>query len=95
MPAGEYTLSVDIGRGTVILGQYATGHRSFLLSAPGENSRDSRTILIFQSNGGELYELSAVKSPDWGLSLRAVGSRHSMRVENQNSQPLEVIAEAK
>jgi len=95
LPAGEYTILVNEESRLVTIGQNETGKRSFLLGSQDESSRDGRTVLIFNLAAGEVYALHELRGPDIGVSFSANGPRHAVRAQSQNSQPVEVIAQAR
>ena len=95
LPAGEYTILVNPESRLVTIGQNETGQRSFLLGSQDESSRDGRTVLIFNLGAGEVYALRELQGPEMGVSFNAKGSQRATRAKNQNSQPVEVIAEAR
>ena len=95
LPAGEYTILVNEESRLVPIGQTETGKRSFLPGSQDESSRDGRTVLIFDLAANEVYALHELRGPDMGVSFSANGPRHAVRAQNQNSQPVEVIAEAR
>lgn len=95
LPAGEYTIWVNAESRLVTIGQKETGKTSFLLGSQDDNSRDGRTVLIFNLVEGEAYALRELKGPDLGVSFNAKASQRAMSAQNQNSQPVEVIAEAR
>jgi hypothetical protein len=95
LPAGEYTILVNLEDHVVTIGQKATGNRALLLGSPDDGSRDYRTVLTFKLVAGEVYALRELQGPDLGVSFNASGSKHAMRAQSQKSQSVEVIAEAK
>ncbi len=95
LPAGEYTISVNMENHSIIIGQKATGSRSFLLGLPDDDARDSRTVLIFKLAGDEVYALRELQGPDLGVSFNGSESRHAMSAQNQKSQSVTVIAEVR
>jgi hypothetical protein len=95
LPAGEYTMSVNVENGLVIIGQNATGKGSLLLGSRDDGSRDDRTVLIFKLVGGEAYALRELQSPELGLSFSASGPKPAMRVQNREGQSVAVMAEAR
>ena len=95
MPAGEYTIWVNMENRLVTIGRKATGSKSFLLGSLDDSSRDDRTVLIFKLVEGEVYALRELQGPDLGVSFNAKGAPPAMRVQNEKSQSLEVIAEAR
>ena len=46
LPAGEYTISINMEDHMAIIGQKATGRSSFLPGLPDDTSRDERTVLV-------------------------------------------------
>jgi hypothetical protein len=94
LPAGEYTISVNMESHSIILGQKATGSRSFLLGLPDDGSRDDRTVLTFKLAGDEVYALRELQGPDLGVSFKARALKPAMSVQNQ-SQSVEIVAEAR
>ena len=95
MPAGEYAIGVDLEDHEVIIGQRATGNRSFLLGWSDDGSRDERTVLTFTLVAGDVYALRDLQSPDFGISFTAKEPRSTMKVQNRTSEPVTILARAK
>jgi len=95
LPAGEYSLSINVATHSVIIGQKASGRSSFLLGLPDDSSRDERTVLIFKLGEGEVYALREVKGPDLGVSFNAKDRRAAMKVQNRSDESVTIIAYAK
>ena len=95
LPAGEYTISVNMEDHLVIIGQKATGRGSFLLGSPDDSSRDDRTVLTFKLVEGEVYALRELRGPDLGLSFSAKSARAAMKAQNQSNESVTIIAEAR
>ena len=95
LPAGEYTISVNMVEHEITIGQKATGSRSFLLGSAGAGSRDDRTVLTFKLVADQAYALRELQAPDFGLSFKATARQGSMRAQNQSNKTVTVIAEAK
>jgi len=95
MPAGEYTVSVSAINRMVTIRQKETGSGAFLLGSAEDSSRDGRVVLTFKLVDGEAYALSDLRSPDLGLNFHSKSSGNTMRAQNQESQSVTVIAEAR
>jgi len=95
MPAGEYTISVNMADDVITIDQEATGTRSFLLGLADDGSRDERTVLTFKLVAGDVYALRELQGPDVGLSFNAKAPQASMSAQNQSNKTVTVIAEAK
>jgi hypothetical protein len=95
LPAGEYTILVNEESRLVTIGQNETGKRSFLLGSPDETSHGSSTVLIFNLGAGDVYALRELKGPDMGVSFNAKGTQQAVSAQNQSSQSVVVIAEAR
>ena len=95
MPAGEYTIAVNLEDHAIIIGQRATGNRSFLLGWSDGGSRDERTVLTFTLVAGDVYALRDLQSPDFGVRFNAKTSESTTRVQNRTSEPVTIIAQAK
>jgi hypothetical protein len=95
LPAGEYTISVNIEEHTVTIGQKATGSTSTLLGSPDDSSRDYRTVLTFNLATNDVYALREIQSPGVGVSFNAKGPAGAMRAKNQKQQSVVIIAEAR
>jgi hypothetical protein len=95
LPAGEYTISINKGTRSAIIGQRATGRSSFLLGSPDDSSRDERTVLIFKSDEDEVYALREIQGPDFGVGFHAKEARSTMRVQSQNNESVTILAYAK
>jgi len=95
LPAGEYTIAVNVENHEITIGQKATGSRSFLLGSPDDGSRDDRTVLTFKLVAGDVYALREVQGPDLGLSFNAKAPRATMKVQNQSNESVTIIAEAR
>lgn len=95
LPAGEYTILVNV-EGDMVTMQQASGSSSlFLLGSADDSSRDGRIVLTFKRARGEVYALRELQSPGWGVSFNAGKPRHTMRAQSRESQSVEVIAEAR
>ena len=94
LPAGEYIIVVNLEDHAITIGQKATGSRSFLLGSSDDSSRDDRTVLTFKL-AGDTYALRELQAPDLGLCFKAKAPQLAMRVQNQKSESVTVIAEAK
>jgi hypothetical protein len=94
LPAGEYSISVNLEHSLVTIEQKTSGMGLLLLSFADDSSRDDRTVLIFKLVGGE-YALRELQGPALGLSFNAKGPRSATKAQNQKNQSVEVIAEAK
>jgi hypothetical protein len=95
LPAGEYTISINMEDHLAIIGQKATGRSSFLLGSPDDSSRDERTMLVFKLGEGDVYALREVRGPDLALSFRAKEVPSTMKVQNQSNDSVTIIAYAK
>ena len=95
LPAGEYTLSINMENHLAIIGQKATGRSSFLLGSADDSARDERTVLVFKLGEDEVYILREVRGPDLALSFRAKEARATMKVQNQSDESVTIIAEAR
>ena len=95
LPAGEYTISIDLEAHSAIIGQNATGRSSFLIGSPDDSSRDERTVLIFKLGEDEVYALREIRGPDLGVSFNAMKPRATMKVQNRSNESVTVIAYAK
>jgi|SRR5271167_643353 len=95
LPAGEYTISINLEAHLAIVGQKATGRSSFLLGSLDDSSRDERTVLIFKLGEGEVYALRELRGPDLGVSFKAKEPRATMKVQNRSNESVTVIAYAK
>jgi len=95
LPAGEYTISVNMVEHEITIGQKATGRRSFLLGTPDDGSRDDRVVLTFNLVAGDTYALRELQGPDMGLSFNAKAPEAAMKAQNQRAETVTVIAEAK
>ncbi len=95
LPAGEYTISINLGAHSAIMGQKATGRNSLLIGFPDDSSRDERTVLIFKLGEDEVYALREVRGPDLGVSFNAKKAQASMKVQNQSDESVTIIASAK
>lgn len=95
MPAGEYTVSVNMTEHIATIAQKATGNRVFLLGSSDDSSRDDRVVLTFKLVGGDAYALRELQGPDMGLSFNARAPKTSMKAQNQGAETVTVIAEAK
>ena len=93
--AGEYTISANLNDRVVILQEKASGRTCFLTGVADESSRDDRTVLTFKLVGGEVYALRELQGADLGVSFSAKGPQSTVRAQNQKSQSVEVIAEAR
>ncbi len=95
LPAGEYTIWVNMQVHSAMVGQKATGRSSILLGSPDDSSRDERTVLTFKLAEGEVYALSEIRGPDLGVSFNAKAQRAALRVQKQSNDSVAVIAEAR
>jgi hypothetical protein len=95
MPAGEYTIAVNVEDHLVAIGQAASGHRSFLLGSSDDDSRDNRTVLTFKLVAGDVYALRELQGPDLGLSFSSKAPQAAMSAQNQGKESVTIIAEAK
>jgi hypothetical protein len=95
LPAGEYTISINMEDHLAIIGQEATGRSSFLPGLPDDSSRDERTVLIFKLGEGEVYALREVRSPGLAVTFNANEPRATMKVQNRSNESVTVIAYAK
>ena len=95
LPAGEYTISVNMTEHEITIGQKATGTRSFLLGTPDDGSRDDRVVLTFKLVAGDTYALRELQGPDMGLSFSAKAPEAAVKAQNQRAETVTVIAEAK
>ena len=95
LPAGEYTISINLVDHMTTIGQKATGRSSFLLGSPDDTSHDQRTVLIFKLSEGEIYALREIKGPDMAASFHAKERRDAMRAQNQSGESVTIIAYAK
>ena len=95
LPAGEYTIAINMEDHLAIIGQKATGRSSFLAGLPDDSSRDERTVLIFKLGEDEVYALREVRGPDLALSFRAKEARTTMKVQNQSNESVTILAEAR
>lgn len=95
LPAGEYTLSINMGTHSAIIGQKATGRSSFLLGLPDDSSRNERTVLIFKTGENEVYTLREIRGPDLGVSFHSKGAGSAMRVQNSSHESVTILAYAK
>ena len=77
MPAGEYTILVNLENHLVTIEQKATGARFRLLSPADDSSRDHRTVLTFRLVAGEVYALHELQGPDLGVTSTQKGRRVS------------------
>jgi hypothetical protein len=95
LPAGEYTISINLDAHWAMIGQKANGRSSFLMGSPDDSSRDERTVLIFKLGEGEVHALREVKGPDLGVSFNAKEPRTTMKVQNRSDESVTIIAYAK
>jgi hypothetical protein len=95
LPAGEYTISINMEDHLAIIGQKATGRSSFLPGLPDDSSRDERTVLIFKLGEGEVYALREVRGPDLAVSFNAKEPRATMKVQNRSNESVTILAYAK
>ena len=95
LPAGEYTIAVNVEDRSIAIGQRASGHRSFLLGSSDDSSRDDRTVLTFKLVAGDVYALRELQGPDLGLSFNAKAPQAAMSAQNQGKESVTIIAEAK
>ena len=95
LPAGEYTISVNMAEHEITIGQKATGTRSFLLGTPDDSSRDDRVVLTFKLVAGDVYALRELQGPDMGLSFNPKAPEAAVKTQNQRAETVTVIAAAK
>jgi len=95
MPAGEYTVSVNVADHLVTIAQNTTGKSAFLLGSPDDSSREGRIVLTFKLVAGDAYALRELQGPDMGLSFKGKAPEAAMRAQNQRAETVTVIAEAK
>jgi hypothetical protein len=93
LPAGDYTISINVEDHLITIGQKATGSKSFLSGSSDDTSRDGRTVLTFKLVAGDVYALRELQSPDLGLSFKAKAPQPGMRAQNQSNDLVTVIAE--
>lgn len=93
--AGEYTISANLNHRVAIIEEKASGRTCFLIGVPDENSRDDRTVLTFKLVGGNVYALHELQSADVGVSFNLIEPQRAMTGQNQKSQSVVIIAEAK
>src|SRR5271165_5221872 len=53
LPAGEYTVSVNMAEHLITIAQKANGNRAFLLGSADDGSRDDRVVLSFKTKAPE------------------------------------------
>jgi len=94
LPAGEYTISVNLENRLVIFHQKDNGSSSMLLGSVDEKLPGDRTVLRFKLVDGEVYALSELQGPELGVGFKAKRAENTMNVRNQKSQSAVVIAEA-
>jgi hypothetical protein len=96
LPAGEYTISINLENRVAMIGQKATGRGYLLLAQQGDSARDDRTVLTFKLVDGEVYALRGLRGPDLGgLSFNAKRPERAMKVQNQKGESVTIIAEAR
>src|SRR5271157_3013674 len=95
LPAGEYTISVNMAEHEITIGQKATGTRSFLLGTPDDSSRDDRVVLTFKLVACDVYALRELQGPDMGLSFNPKAPEAAVKTQNQRAETVTVIAAAK
>jgi len=95
LPAGEYTVSVNMAEHLITIAQKANGSRAFLLGSPDDSSRDDRVVLTFKLVAENAYALRELQGPDMGLSFKTKASEAAIRAQNQRAETVTVIAEAK
>jgi len=95
LPAGEYTVSVNMTEHLIAIAQKASGNGAFLLGSPDDSSRDDRVVLTFKLVADNTYALRELQGPDMGLSFKAKAPEAAMRAQNQRAETVIVIAEAK
>jgi len=95
LPAGEYTVSVNMTEHLITIAQKANGSRAFLLGSPDDSSRDDRVVLTFKLVADNAYALRELQGPDMGLSFKAKVPEAAISAQNQRAETITVIAEAK
>ncbi len=93
--AGEYTISANLNDRVAIIQERASGKTCFLMGAPDENSRDDRTVLTFKLVGDNVYALHELQGADMGVSFNLIAPQGTMTGQNQKSQSVVVIAQAR
>jgi len=95
LPAGEYTVSVNMAEHLITIAQKANGNRAFLLGSADDGSRDDRVVLTFKLVAENAYALRELQGPDMGLSFKTKAPEAAIRAQNQRAETITVIAEAK
>jgi len=94
MPAGEYTVGINMNSRMVSIGDRATGGSAMILGLPDENWREDRTVLIFKL-AGDVYALRELKGPEESLSFNARAPHVLTAGQSQKSESAIVNAEGK
>jgi hypothetical protein len=78
MPAGEYTIGIDIQGDRIALRDASGKHGMFLMGTPAGDA-NNKSELVFE-HSGDVYALKEVKSDviDFGLTFRAKMSGQEM-----------------
>ena len=95
LPAGEYTISLNLDNRMVMVRQTATGAGVLLIGGPEDASRDDRSVLTFKMVDGEGYALRELQEPGLGVSFSVKESKTTLKVQNHESKSATVIAEAR
>ena len=95
MPAGEYTISVNMDDHTVVIGQKATRSGFVIVGVPDDGSRDYRTVLTFTLVSGEVYALHELQGPDLGMSFNAKQPTSAVRAQGQKQQEVQIVAQVR
>ena len=95
LPAGEYTISVNLENRLVLIRQKATGTGVLLMGGPDDGSRDDRSVLTFKLVDGEVYALRELQEPGIGVTFSSKASQSNLRVQNREDKSVTVIAEAR
>ena len=95
LPAGEYTILVNLQNRLVTIGQEETGSRSFLLASPEDSSSGERTVLTFKLVDGAVYALRELQGPDLGVNFNAKASRNALAAQNLKDQSVQIVAEVR
>jgi hypothetical protein len=92
MPAGEYTISINKADQLITIGEKATGNSSFLSGLLDDNTRQSRSVLVFQ-RAGDTYALRELKSPEANMSFHVEAPQLRMARQSQKGESVTVNAE--
>jgi hypothetical protein len=95
LPAGEYTISVNLENRLVLIRQKATGSGILLLGGPDDGSRNDRSVLTFKLVDGEVYALRELQEPGIGVTFNSKTSQSNLRVQNREDKSVTLIAEAR